>query len=282
MFPPVDTRNAPEVQAAIEGAYREMFPSADAAIVPRIFECVTRCFRGHCRDYLPIDARYHDLEHTLQGALCMVRLLTQRHRAGVAPVLTPHDFELGLLAILLHDTGYAKKHNDTGGTGAKYTFTHVDRSAEFAAELLGGHGFPREDILAIQHMIHCTGVAVDLAAIPFQRPVERMLGWALGTADYLGQMAAPDYIEKLPFLFEEFREATTFYGGHPPTGTAFDNVEQLVRETPAFWQNFVRNKIEHDFGGLYHFLEDPYPGGPNEYIDRIEANMARIRAQWPS
>ena len=45
-------------------------------------------------------------------------------------------FEFGMLAILMHDTGYLKKRGDNEGTGAKYTLTHVDRSIQFAGELM--------------------------------------------------------------------------------------------------------------------------------------------------
>ena len=32
-----------------------------------------------------------------------------------------------------------------------------------------------------------------------------------------------------------------------------------------------------ELGGLYRFLSDPYPAGPNWYLERIEANMEKIR-----
>ena len=44
----------------------------------------------------------------------------------------------------------------------------------------------------------------------------------------------------------------------------------------------VREKIETEFGGLYRFLNVPYPGGPNYYIERIESHMARLRRQTTS
>src|SRR5690606_10931 len=103
--------------------------------------------------------------------------------------------ELGLLAILMHDTGYLKRRDDTGGTGAKYTLIHVERSMEFAAELLRENHFTDSEINAVQNMIRCTGVNVNLAAIPFQSEEERIAGFALGTADLLGQMAAKDYVD---------------------------------------------------------------------------------------
>ena len=91
---------------------------------------------GNYLDYQAIDAHYHDLEHTLQGILCMARLLRGRQAQGQEPKLTQRMFELGMLAILLHDTGYLKKRGDNEGTGAKYTLTHVDRSIQFAGELM--------------------------------------------------------------------------------------------------------------------------------------------------
>src|SRR5262249_62118285 len=140
-------------------------------------------------DYQPVDALYHDFEHTLQGTLCMARLLRGRHHAGAQPRLTERMFRLGVLAILLHDTGYLKKREDTEGTGAKYTVTHVERSAEFADQLLADKGFVPTDIKAVQNMIHCTGVDATLSVIPFQSELEKVVGYALGTADLLGQMA---------------------------------------------------------------------------------------------
>src|SRR5882762_5097207 len=179
----VCTKNPKAVESEAHAAYQSMFPNGDVLFVPRVFGWAWQCFAGEYRDYQAVDAQYHDFEHTLQGTLCMVRLLRGRHLAAAEPVLTQRMFELGLLAILLHDTGYLKKRNDFEGTGAKYTVTHVDRSAEFAAQLLSDKGFGASDIKAVQNMIHCTGVDANLSAIPFQSEMEKIAGFALGTAD---------------------------------------------------------------------------------------------------
>lgn len=276
MFPTVATNDAAAVKAEVESIYLGIYPEGDSALVGRVFECVLKCFRGECTGYLAIDTRYHDLEHTLQGALCMARLLAARQKAQAKPLLDQSHFELGLLAILLHDTGYAKQENDTSGTGAKYTHTHVERSAKLAAKLLNQKGFAPREIRAVQNMIRCTGVNADLGAIPFESDVERIVGCALATADLLGQMAASDYIEKLPFLHAEFAEAAEFSGRHRFHGAAFLNADELLRNTPSFWRSYVRPRLDGDFGGLYRFLADPYPDGPNDYIDRIESNIRLI------
>jgi hypothetical protein len=57
----------------------------------------------------------------------------------------------------------------------------------------------------------------------------------------------------------------------------YSSAEDLMRKTPEFWETFVQRKLKREFGGLYEFLNDPYPDGPNEYRDRIESNMKRLR-----
>lgn len=277
MFPAVDTRDLCAVQNEVESIFASMFPEADASFIPRAFGWADDWFAGRHPGYQAIDARYHDLEHTLQGTLALARILRGRHLAGTRPVLTPKMFELGLLAILAHDTGYLKATGDNDGTGAKYTLTHVRRSGEFAKEFYSRQGHEPIDVQEIQHMIRCTGVNVELASIPFTSELERTVGYALGTADLLGQMAADDYVEKLPVLYSEFAEAARFSGPAATKSVLFNSAEELMRNTPAFWEKYVRPKVENDFGGLHRYLADPFPDGPNFYLDAIAANLARLR-----
>ena len=268
------------VQGEVQAAYAEMFPHGDGEFIPRIFGWAASWFSGRYRDYQAIDAHYHDLEHTMQGVLCMGRLLRRRPQQPSEPRLTQRMMELGLLAMLTHDTGYLKKQDDTEGTGAKYTLIHVDRSIEFAGELMLGNGFPVEEILAVQNMVRCTGVNVKLEGVQFQNPLERTAGFALGTCDLLGQMAATDYVDKLPTLYAELAEAARASpDGRMKAGGFFSSAEDLMQKTPLFWENYVWNKINRDFLGLYRFLNDPYPDGPNDYIDSIQANIARLRRE---
>jgi hypothetical protein len=277
MYPPVVTKDPTAVQVVAQGACRMMFPDADLLFVPRAFGWAIECFTGNYQDYQAVDTRYHDFEHTLQGTLCLARLLRGRHAAGAQPQFTERMFQLSLVAILLHDTGYLKKRDDLDGTGAKYTVTHVHRSADFAAQLLQEKGFASGDIKAVQNMIRCTGVNAALSVIPFQSDMERVAGLALGTADLLGQMAAEDYVDKLPILYAEFAEAAHYSKDRTQFVAMFSSAADLMQKTPTFWEKFVRMKLDRDFGGLHSFLNDPYPSGPNAYFQRIEANLERLR-----
>jgi len=277
MYSPVSTKDPTAVEAEVQAAYLSMFAEGDPLFVPRVFGWVIECFTGNYRDYQAVDARYHDFEHTLQGTLCFARLLRGRHAAGDSPRLTPRTFQLGLLAILLHDTGYLKKRNDTEGTGAKYTVTHVNRSADFAAQLLAEKGFSQPEILAVQNMIRCTGVNTHPGEITFQNELEKLAGFALATADLLGQLAADDYVDKLPILYTEFAEAAKFCGDSTQFVASFTSAGDLMQKTPDFWSGFVQVRLNRDFHGLHRFLNNPYPNGRNYYLDRIEANISRLR-----
>ena len=277
MFPLADTKDASAVRDVVQSIHAELFPRADCEFVPRAFEWAMAAFAGRYRDYQPIDAKYHDVEHTMQGTLCHALILKGRIRSGLKPIIPEKMFELGIIAILLHDTGYLKVRGDDEGTGAKYTLIHVSRSADFAKHLLLEKGFTPEDAACVARMIRCTGVNVKVDAIPFQTDAEKIIGYSLGTADLLGQMAASDYIDKLPILFDEFAESARYSGGEQSKVGLFKNPEDLLRKTGGFWSFYVRPKIDGDFGAQYKFLSQPYPDGQNDYLDHIDQNLERVK-----
>ena len=280
MFPKVNTKDAYAVGQEVRSLYQALFPEGDHSIVSDSFEWTMDCFAGNHKNYHAIDIQYHDLEHTFQVVLCMMRLISGRHEAGVHPVINEKMVELSLMAMLFHDTGYLKTADDIEGTGAKYTLVHVSRSCDFCAELLGEKNYSKNEIQAVQNMIRCTGVDVKLDSIPFHSELERIAGFSLGTSDLLGQMAAENYIAKLPFLYNEFEES--FHHTKKTTSVArlFSDVDDLLQRTPSFWENYVKPRINNDFERLYEYLNTPYPHGPNEYIQGVEANIAKIKEKF--
>lgn len=276
MFPPVDTKNLGAVSAFVEEKFASMYGKADLVWLRTIFRDIDHLFAGRHPDYAAIDLKYHDLEHTLQACVCLTLLLEGRHAAAVEPRVDARHFELALSAVLLHDAGYIRLRSDNVGTGAKYTFCHVLRSCAFAASYLPGLGANDYEVEAVLGAINCTGPTKEISRLYFREPVERVIGCALATADYLGQMAAPDYPDELEILYHEFQESDDFL--HlTPSRRAFKSVEDLKQKTPFFWQQFVKRKLESDFQAVYRFLARPYPHGPNPYLEAVEKNIARIK-----
>lgn len=270
----VDTRDIEAVCAEADRLYRSMYADADPGFLPSARDRFRAVFGGEYGDYLPIDVPYHDREHTMQGLLCLVRLLHGRHKADAQPAIPRQTFELGVLAILLHDTGYLKRTSDTEGTGAKYTLTHVDRSQEFAAAFLHDQGYTARDIETVQNMIQGTAMTTAPVDVPFANEIERTVGCALATADLIGQMSADDYVERLPQLYQEFSESCRHFGDRADR-LRYESPETLVANTPAFWESYVKPKLEYGCQGMYRYLNDPYPDGDNEYLKRVEANVEK-------
>ncbi len=276
MFPPVDTKDARAVASLVEAKFAAMYPGASLQWLQTLFQDMERLFLGQNPDYQKVDIRYHDFEHTLQATLCIALLLEGRHKAKVEPHLSPRQFELAVSSALLHDAGYLKSRSDTSGTGAKYTFCHVLRSCAFAASYLPTLGASDYEVEAVLGAINCTGPTKNISRLYFREPVERIIGCALATADYLGQMAAADYPDELEILFHEFKESDDFI--HlPASRRAFKSPADLIEKTPLFWKKFVLPKLESDFMAVYRFLAAPYPHGPNPYLDAVEKNIAKIK-----
>ena len=244
--------------------------------IEQVIQDVDNLFNGRFPGYLACDTRYHSFEHTLLlfPPFCQ---LTVALSTKYPEALSPRDIELGLIAVFLHDTGYIRKVEDHSGSGAKYTFRHIDRSINFAYSYLPNLGYQEQDLVRVEQMISCTGVKPHVENINFLSEGCRLLGYALGTADILGQMSDQHYIEKLPLLFLEFNEA---YSYEEPESLAemeiqrFTSEKELIQHTPTFFNDLIHKRLE-DMGGVYHLLEDPQTG-QNSYLEKIKENMNTI------
>ncbi|MDI1320822.1 MAG: hypothetical protein PSW75_11625, partial [bacterium] len=213
-------------------------------------------------------------EHTLQATVCLLHLLQGRNQTLDKPVLAPRDWELAFMAVLLHDSGYLKKTDDPVGTGAKYTFVHERRSCDFAREYLPRMGVTASEIEDICAAIICTGPRSKISQISFHRDEARQMAFMLVTADYLAQMSAADYLEKLPVLYREFQEAFDFEQV-PLEQRPYHSLAQLLEKSPGFWSNYVRPMLDFEAGGVHRYLTTA--GQPNPYLQAVEANLAELR-----
>jgi hypothetical protein len=134
-------------------------------------------------------------------------------------------------------------------------------------------------ISSVQNMIMCTGVIVNYEDMPFGSAEERISGYALGTADLLGQMSAPDYLEKLPMLYQEFEEAYHYEGVDNLRARGvrlFESPAELIRNTPDFYEREVKTRLEK-MGAVHRYLTNHFTDHKNHYIEAIEKNMTKIR-----
>ena len=263
----------PSTLAAACVHLQDMSPGAPSTLIESVAELIDTLFAGKQPDYQKADLEYHNLEHTLLATQCFIDLAAGRREHGAVPVFTHRDFSLGCAAILMHDIGYLKKRNDLTGTGAKYTTSHVERSCAMAAWFLPDMGVTSAEMDVVLNAIRCTGITSQINQLTFANDVARLTGCMVATADYLGQMADPDYPAKLPALFAEFEEANDF--NHVPADKRmFKSPKDLMSKSVGFWNFFALPKLEGDYEGVYRLLSGP--DGRNPYLDAVQANLVQI------
>lgn len=269
----IDTDNPTAVAEAVKAVFGVAGGEKSFPLIDRAFSDVVKMFEEGWAGHQPIDMEYHDLDHTFQVTVCMAHLLQGRKERGIEPVLGIDDWELAILSALLHDTGFLKEEGDISGTGAKYTFVHEKRSCVFARKYLSDLGFDEVKIVDICSAVMCTGPRNKIADVEFQREEARIIALLLVTADYLAQMSAADYLEKLPRLYLEFVEAFE-HESVPPEKRPYQSLDQLLEMTGGFWKQFVLPLLEGDAGGVYHYLSPE--GSPNPYLIAIEENLEEL------
>jgi hypothetical protein len=263
----VETKDPNDTNKEVRRIYEDLFGSVLFDKVEHALHDVVELFDGKYPGYRKCDTGYHDLEHTLQVYLAVARIFDGFIREDHGEV-SKHSVVLGLVAALGHDTGFIKEMWDAEGSGAKYTLVHTARSGEFMEKYLPQLGFDSLQVRQVQNIIGYTGIpSVHSPRINLTSDDEREIGYILGTADYLGQMSAPDYLEKLPILYEEFKE-----GGV----TGYTSAQDLMERTPSFFEDVVMRVLSEDFHSVYQLVASHF-GGKNLYVEGIKKNMELLR-----
>jgi len=248
---------------------RLISPNYDFTLVQKVYKDVLRVFYGEFPGYGPIRTLYHDISHTLEVYMCGVRLMHGVHVSGEQ--LKDDEITLMMLAILMHDIGYAQHRGEETGTGAQFTRTHVQRGIEFMRQYFTERMLPSDILVDVTGMILGTEHFRPFAQIGFKDKRTRMLAQIVATADIVGQMADRKYLEKLLFLFQEFKEAQ--FG-------SYQNLFDMLRQTDKFYL-MSRDKLEGVLGGTYKKLEYHFSATVGEqknyYLESIEKNMAYLK-----
>jgi hypothetical protein len=249
------------------GSHKIIF---DLSKVTSAYLDIVKLFRGDYCGYRKCNTKYHDLRHTDDCLLIMARLIHGAYLNGCR--FSNRSIILGLISAIVHDTGYIQTVDEKIGTGGRYTITHIDRSVAFAKKYLERKGYPANDFHFIMNCLQCTGLNVVIEDIKFESIENELMGKMLGTADLIGQMADSKYLEKLPFLFEEFQE-----GGITEYETELD----LLQKTPAFWE-FTQRRFATELGNVDRYLRDHFRvrWGIDRDLDReaIEKNILRLES----
>jgi hypothetical protein len=237
--------------------------------IRKAFQLTFLLFNGKFPGYKACNTEYHDFSHTVDAFVAVLRLIDgYNFSEKLLPVKIARNL---ILASLLHDTGYIQEKDDNDGTGAKYTKNHVERSSLFLIKNRDFFNIEPDELNEISNYISSTGLNVQWERIPFENEEQEIAGAMMGTADLLGQMADRRYLEKLLFLYYEFKEA-----GIPGYDTEFD----ILRKTLDFYK-VTMERLDGTLLKVYRYAEEhfknrydiPY----NLYLIAIDRHMEYIK-----
>jgi hypothetical protein len=277
------------VWETIHDSFTQLYPGMPLRVLRQAFEDFDDLFRGRMPGYLGCDTVYHDIQHTLDMTLALGRLI-QGHETSVTADerLGAPRAVLGIITSLFHDSGYIRHARDEmRRNGAEFTRSHVTRSAQFLGRYLNQIGLGAASGIARQ-IVHYTGYEVRLDQIRVVASKDRKLGYLMGTADLLSQMADRCYLEKCrDRLYPEF-----VLGGiavwRDPFGqvvTRYRSGLDLLRQTPAFFRQVCLPRMEDSFEGVYRHMDVVFEGR-NPYMLAIERNLFYLERvlegeRWP-
>ena len=230
---------------------------------------------------------YHTIDHALDVTLAAARMAAGWNMAEREQLLPESVFQAGLAAALFHDSGYVKDKGDSEGHGGKYTFNHVERSAQLARDYLADR-WPEERVQLVCRMIVRTDFLRDTHPAPQQAAVglEAVMARMVATADLIAQMADVDYLAKIHDLFEEFEEAYRFEGKQSLAARGiqvYSSAQEILDGTLPFYEQYVVPRLEN-LGRMDRYLNAFFIDGRNPYQENIAANIpchySRNQPQW--
>lgn len=198
------------------------------------------------------DAPYHNLEHTILVTLAGQAILCGKQLSE--GTVSCQDWLHSIISLLCHDFGlvkgicrqdsladhlYATGINNelvqlpANTTDASLMPYHIDRAKQFLSEYF--QNFPAINITLLQQNIELTRFPVPND--PEHQDTDSYSG-LVRAADLIGQLADPNYLKKMLFLFQEFEETgiNKQFGYHHP--------DDIQKAYPNFFRTVVTPYIQ--------------------------------------
>ena len=252
-----------QVMEEVSVLFSDMFGKGDFSQYSRIFEDVVQLFNGNLPGFKSCDTPYHNLKHTTDVFLATARLLHGAHTRKVR--LNKNDVGVGLMAALLHDTGYLQKDSESMGSGAVFLTVHVQRSMDFTQQHLSKAGFSTEFISRCKKMILCTDLEYPISQIVFSTNVDKMVAQIVGTSDLQAQTADRNYLEKLPLLSQEFQEAAIHGHKHE-----LDHMKEAIK-----FNHLMQQRIVHKLDDMNRYMRPHFKNRWNVDLDLYQEAIDR-------
>ena len=266
----VDMKTPAAVFEEVKNIFINHYPVTVFGDIRHAFKDFQDLFSGQYPGYRSCNTKFHDEIHTMDALLAIMRLIDGYNLRNSSKIPLK-EVRIALIATIFHDTGYIQQKSDKKGTGAKYTLNHVERSVDFVGKYFKKIGYSKNEFVAAGNIINCTGLSADIMNIKFSSSTEKLLGYMLGSADLLGQMASRTYLERLIYLYREFKEGNV---------KGYVSEYELLKKTLGFYAQ-TKLRLSDTLKGvnkylIYHFKKryrvnnDLYQEAINRQIKYLE------------
>ncbi|MCX7898017.1 MAG: HD domain-containing protein [Rhodocyclaceae bacterium] len=255
------------VQEEVFHLVRAIHPSHDPTSIGQAFALFLQACHGDLPGYQPLSTPYHDEHHVLTVVLCCARLLHGLSLQGRS--ISALTLDAALIGAIFHDIGYLMTTEEGPGSGAQFTETHISRGIAFVRRHLAANLSPFL-LDAVCQVIETTHHRPGAALPEYANDEVQLAAQATATADLIGQMSDREYIERLLFLYLEFKEA-----GIP----LFSDVHELLEKSIAFYKT-MQERLCEVLGNLAPALEEHFAHVEgvrcNHYLEAVERNLGYL------
>lgn len=240
----------------------------DFTWLSRVFKDMVSLYNGNYPGYRQCTTPYHDLKHTTDILLALASLVHGAHSSGVS--FRERHVTLALIGIMLHETGYIQRKDDTDGTGAKFSMVRLERSLEFLDQYFAANGYDSRDLELCGNFMRCTEMDAEIDELKFTSPGDQVLAKLVATAEIIGQLADRTYLEKLLFLFQELSEVRLL--GYRTELDLLENTLDSYRS--------ARHRMENELDNVKCYLKSHFlhrwEMECDLYEDAIESNISYL------
>lgn len=250
--------------------FSTLLPSAGEDFIVKLHNDIEAIFDGKMQGFRKSTVKYHDLRHTRSVVLATLRLFHGLKCDGHR--LSDDVIKIGTLCAYFHDTGMLLRNDDSESCGSAYLKCHEERSIKFAREYIHNQGLPHAYWDHCAPVISCTNLKLKPDAVAFESEEIELTGHVLGTADILAQMGDRYYLECLPLLYMEQRDAGI---------KDFNSAMELIQETATFYHETIEKRLLVHFksrcSAMRTHFRERWGIDRNLYLEFIEKNILYLK-----
>lgn len=277
----IDVTRASCVSLEVCNLFKSCYPNYSCLRIEQAFMDFEAIYKGDNPSFHACETDYHNIQHVLDVTLATMRLIDgyEKVHRGAAR-LGPLRAIVGVITALFHDVGYIREIDDNlHQHGAEYTKVHVTRSGLFLRRYLSGFGM-RQEAELVQRLVQYTGYEKPVDALRMEDPLYQQLGFIIGSADVIAQMADRIYLEKCrDYLFPEFEKGglTKALDDQGEEQIIFHSEVELLEKTPEFIHWTVDKRLKASFQSAYRYAESHFDG-PNLYMVALQKNVSYLES----